>query len=50
MCNIVIPIGNTNYEFYDVPNKIAISIVALLQEYTNEDTNIMSAESERQGE
>ncbi len=46
MCNIVIPIGNTNYEFYDVPDKVAKAVVILLQECANDDSKVMSAESE----
>lgn len=47
MCNIVIPIGNTNYEFYDVPDKVAKAVVILLQECENCESKIISAESEK---
>ena len=47
MCNIIIPIGNTNYEFYNVPDKVAKAIITLLQECENCESKIISAESER---
>lgn len=47
MCSIVIPIGNTDYEFYNVPNDVAKAIVASLKECANCESNIVSAESER---
>lgn len=30
MCNIIIPIGNIDYEFYNVPDKVAKAIITLL--------------------
>ena len=47
MCNIIIPIGNTNYEFYNIPNKVIKAIITLLQECENCESKIVSAESER---
>ena len=47
MCSIVIPIENTDYEFYNVPNDVVKAIVALLKECENCELNIVSAESER---
>ena len=47
MCNIIIPIGNTNYEFYNIPDKVAKAIITLLQECENCESKITSAESER---
>ena len=50
MCSIVIPIENTDYEFYNVPNDVADvakAIVALLKECENCESNIVTAESER---
>ena len=47
MCNITIPIENTNYEFYNVPNDVAKAIVTLLKECEDITSTIVSAESER---
>lgn len=47
MCNIIIPIGNTNYEFYNIPDKVAMAIITLLQECENCESKIISTESER---
>ena len=47
MCNIIIPIENTNYEFYNVPNDVAKAIVALLKECEDCGSMIVSAEKER---
>ncbi len=44
---INVSIGNTDYEFYDVPKNVAKAIVTLLHECENEDSDICSAESER---
>lgn len=47
MCNIIIPIGNTNYEFCNIPDKVTKAIITLLQECENYESKIISAESER---
>lgn len=44
---INISIGTKNYEFYNVPEKVAKAVITLLYECENEDSNICSAESER---
>lgn len=44
---IVISSGTTDYEFYDVPNKVGKAIITLLQECEKDDSKIVSAERER---
>ena len=44
---IVISAGIKDYEFYDVPDKVGKAIITLLQECENDDSKIVSAESER---
>jgi len=47
MCNITIPVGNKDYEFYNVPDNVAKAIVTLLQECESCESKIVLAESER---
>lgn len=47
MANINITISDTDYEFYDVPYKVAKAIITLLHECENDDSDITSAEFER---
>ena len=44
---INISIGAKDYEFYNVPEKVAKAIITLLYECENDDSKICSAESER---
>ena len=44
---INISIGTKDYEFYNVPEKVAKSVITLLYECENDDSKICSAESER---
>ena len=44
---INISTGTKDYEFYDVPEKVAKAIITLLHECENDDSKICSAESER---
>lgn len=37
---------DTDYEFYNVPVKVAKAIITLLHECENDDSDIVSAESE----
>lgn len=39
--------GNKDYEFYNVPKKVAEAIITLLKEYEDDNSTIVSAESER---
>ena len=39
--------GSKDYEFYDVPEKVAKAIIALLEECERDDSTIVSAISER---
>lgn len=39
--------GNKDYEFYNVPEKVAKAIITLLHECEKDDSTIVSAESER---
>lgn len=39
--------GNKDYEFYNVPEKVAKAIIALLHECERDDSTIVSAISER---
>lgn len=39
--------GSKDYEFYNVPEKVAKAIITLLHECEKDDSNIVSAESER---
>ena len=38
--------GTTNYEFYGVPDKIGKAIITLLHECENDNSSIVSAQSE----
>lgn len=44
---INISIGTKDYEFYNVPEKVAKAVITLLYECENDDSKICSAESER---
>ena len=44
---INISIGTNDYEFYNVPEKVAKAVITLLYECENDDSKICSAESER---
>lgn len=44
---INISMGTKDYEFYNVPEKVAKAIITLLYECEKDDSNICSAESER---
>ena len=44
---INISTGTKDYEFYDVPDKVGKAIITLLQECENDNSKIVSAESER---
>lgn len=44
--NISISDGKTSHDFYHVPPKIAKAIIVLLEECGNEETEIITAESE----
>lgn len=44
---IVISAGTTDYEFYNVPDKVGKAIITLLQECEKDDSKIVSAERER---
>lgn len=44
---IDITYGIKDYEFYNVPEKVAKAIITLLQECEKDDSTIVSAESER---
>ena len=44
---INISMGTKDYEFYNVPEKVAKAVITLLYECENEDSNICSAECER---
>lgn len=46
MAKINIEIANTDYEFYNVPIKVAEAIITLLHECENDDSDIVSAEME----
>lgn len=39
--------GSKDYEFYNVPEKVAKAIIALLQECGRDDSTMVSAISER---
>ena len=47
MAMINISINNTDYEFYNVPYKVAKAVITILKECENDDSDICSAESER---
>lgn len=47
MANINISIGNIDYEFYNVPYKVANAIITLLHECENDESEIGSAKLER---
>ena len=47
MGTINISISDTDYEFYNVPQKVAKAIITILQECENDDSDIVSAISER---
>lgn len=44
---IVISARTTDYEFYDIPDEVGKAIITLLQECENDDSKIISAETER---
>lgn len=44
--NISISNGKTSHDFYNVPTKVAKAIIVLLEECGNEETEIITAESE----
>lgn len=44
---IDISTGTKHYDFYNVPDKVGKAIISLLQECENDDSKIISAESER---
>ena len=44
---INISIGTKDYEFYNVPEKVAKAVITLLYECENNDSKICSSESER---
>lgn len=44
---INISIETRDYEFYNVPEKVANAVITLLCECENDDSKICSAESER---
>ena len=46
MATINISISDTDYEFYNVPLKVAKAVITILQECENDDSDICSAESE----
>jgi hypothetical protein len=45
--SINISIGTNDYEFYNVPEKVAKAIITLLHECEKDDSTIVSAISER---
>lgn len=47
MNTIVITMGTTDYEFYGVSDELAKAIILILHECENDESNIVSAESER---
>ena len=48
MATINITISDTDYEFYNVPTKVANAIMTLLHECENDESDIVS--TEREGE
>ena len=47
MSTINVSIGNKDYEFYSVPEKVAKAVITLLRECENDSSEMCSAESER---
>ena len=47
MAEINISVGSVDYEFHNVPFKVANAIVTILHECENDDSDIISAEFER---
>ena len=47
MNTLVITMGTTDYEFYNVSDELAKAILLILHECENDECNIVSAESER---
>ena len=47
MNTIVITMGTTDYEFYGVSDELAKAIILTLHECENDESDIVSAESER---
>lgn len=43
---IIISDGQKNHEYYDVPAKVAKAVITLLNECGNDETEIITAESE----
>lgn len=43
---IIISNGKTSHDFYNVPTKVAKAVIALLEECANDETEIITAESE----
>lgn len=46
MATINITISDADYEFYNVPIKVAKAVITLLHECENDESDIVSAESE----
>lgn len=44
--NISISNGKTSHDFYNVPPKVAKAVITLLEECGNDETEIITAESE----
>lgn len=44
--NISISNGKTSHDFYNVPTKVAKAVITLLEECGNDETEIITAESE----
>lgn len=47
MNTLVITMGTTDYEFYNVSDELAKAILLILHECENDECDIVSAESER---
>jgi len=47
MNTLVITMGNIDYEFYNVSDELAKAILLILHECESDESNIVSAESER---
>lgn len=47
MNTIVVTMGTTDYEFYKVSDELAKAILLILHECENDESEIVSAESER---
>lgn len=47
MNTITITKGNTDYEFYGISDELAKAMILILHECEDDESNIVSAESER---